>query len=42
MNDLDLRDLVLEEHLLCVRKVVERKAWSAPGVSKVKDCLLIA
>ncbi|MCX2887724.1 MULTISPECIES: BON domain-containing protein [Pseudomonas] len=69
MNDLDLRDLVLEEleftpdinaasigvtvqdgvvklegkvHLLREREVVERAAWSVPGVSKVEDYLLIA
>ncbi|MEN5236171.1 hypothetical protein ABE459_01515 [Pseudomonas sp. TWI923] len=42
MNDLDLRDLALEEHLPGVRKVVERAAWSVPGVSKVEDYLLIA
>ncbi|PVZ42659.1 BON domain-containing protein [Pseudomonas sp. CC120222-01a] len=69
MNDLDLRDLVLEAlefkpdinaacirvtvnggvvklegkvHLLREREVVERAAWSEPGVSKVEDYLLIA
>lgn len=29
-------------HLLREREVVERAAWSVPGVSKVEDFLLIA